>query len=428
MSQPERILIVDDDEKILFVLKKFVENLGYDAVTAENGEDAINKLNAAIDLVLLDLEMPVKDGLEVTKWIREQPEISELPIIIITAHTSGKENITAMDLGADDFIAKPIDFIEIKARISSHIRRKNALDELKQHKIELEKTVELRTAKLHKSREELRFLVEGQGEGVAIVNQEETFTFVNPAAEQIFGLASGQMIGRNLKEFISEDGIKYVREQTLLRKQDKKSSYEIEITRPDGQVRFLLITATPRFNENKDFDGVFGIFRDITERKNAEMDLSQSREMLRNLNIHIQNALEKERTSIAREVHDEFGSAMTALKLDLSWLEKRFNDNQEPLFSKTKSMRKIIDSTIDIVDRISSQLRPVLLEDLGLSAAIAWYTKDFQERSGITCHFDENSEDWKIPQNRSIAIFRIFQESLNNVIRHARASQIEVKL
>jgi len=136
---------------------------------------------------------------------------------------------------------------------------------------------------------------------------------------------------------------------------------------------------------------------------------------------------EEERTHIAREIHDELGQTLTALKMEVAWLGSKYRDH-DLLFEKTKSMSELIDSTIQIVKKISSDLRPVLLDDLGLVAAIEWQAEEFRKRTGIQCRVRFSPRDIAVDKALSIDIFRILQEALTNVIRHAEATKVEVCL
>ena len=163
------------------------------------------------------------------------------------------------------------------------------------------------------------------------------------------------------------------------------------------------------------------------ERKRSEEALKQSREQLRNLSAHLQTVREEERANIAREIHDELGQILTALKMDLSWILKKYSDHKS-IFEKTESMSGIVDATIKSVKRICTELRPQVLDDLGLTAAIEWQAEEFKKRSGIACEVDFNPEEIVLDKERSIAIFRIFQETLTNIARHANATAINVRM
>ncbi|MBI4427522.1 MAG: sensor histidine kinase [Ignavibacteriales bacterium] len=169
------------------------------------------------------------------------------------------------------------------------------------------------------------------------------------------------------------------------------------------------------------------------ERKlGAEEALRQSEKELRALAGHLQSVREEERGRISREIHDELGQTLTALKMDLMWLEGKLRDLKqsalEPLFPTILSMTQLIDSLIQTIRRIASELRPRVLDDLGLISAIEWQTHEFRTRMGIECKFTSTTEYVKLDNDLAAAVFRILQESLTNVARHAQATRVQIHL
>jgi signal transduction histidine kinase len=168
--------------------------------------------------------------------------------------------------------------------------------------------------------------------------------------------------------------------------------------------------------------------RERAERKRAEEQLLQSHEQLRSLSIHLQYVREEERIRIAREVHDELGQALTGLKLQLTWLSNRLPGTQKLLHEKFRSMAEHIDETIHAVRRIATELRPGLLDTAGLLAALEWQANEFEKQTGIQCRVRALVKDTLWDQDLNTAFFRIFQEALTNIIRHANATRVEVCL
>ena len=167
---------------------------------------------------------------------------------------------------------------------------------------------------------------------------------------------------------------------------------------------------------------------EIAEHKQAEEALRSSREQLRALAVRLQTVREEEITVLAREIHDELSGTLTALKMDLSLLPDRVAKNHDLFLEKLSSMSGLIDRTLDRVHNIVTELRPVVLDKLGLVAAIEWQTLEFHERSGIVCETHLPAEEIALDSERSTALFRILQEALTNVARHANATKVIVEL
>jgi signal transduction histidine kinase len=164
------------------------------------------------------------------------------------------------------------------------------------------------------------------------------------------------------------------------------------------------------------------------ERHRAEAQLRQSHEQLRALSMHLQDVREEERIRIAREVHDELGQALTGLKLQLTWLLGRLPPTPKLLHEKTRLIAERIDETIQTVRRIATELRPGVLDSAGLSAALEWQAREFESQTGIRCRVDSSLDESSMNQALNTAFFRIFQETLTNVIRHTQASTVDVRL
>jgi PAS domain S-box-containing protein len=172
----------------------------------------------------------------------------------------------------------------------------------------------------------------------------------------------------------------------------------------------------------------FHMVTDITDRKVAEEQLKTSREQLRDLSLHLESIREEERTNSAREIHDELGQLLTALKIDISWVAKRLPKAEAPLVEKVGTMYELVDNAIQTVKRISSELRPGLLDDLGLAAAIEWQAQELRKRTDIDFEFRVSPKEITLDRDRSTAIFRICQEALTNVVRHANATRVKLSL
>ncbi len=167
---------------------------------------------------------------------------------------------------------------------------------------------------------------------------------------------------------------------------------------------------------------------EVQVRRRTEEELMHSQELFRNLSRHLQTVREEERKGIAREIHDELGQNLTTLKLHLSLLIEDLPEVSAPLRAKFQGIVEDIDVTIQSVKRLISDLRPGLLDDLGLVAAIEWQAEVFQKRTGLHCELHITPPDLSLDADRSTAVFRIFQETLTNVARHAQADRVSIKL
>ena len=180
-----------------------------------------------------------------------------------------------------------------------------------------------------------------------------------------------------------------------------------------------------------DYEGVeclLGTGIDISDRKEAEDLLRKSSERLRELSAHLQTVREEERIRIAREIHDELGQQLTVLKMDISWLKKKIDKDDPKVQQKMKDLMSVIDHTVKTVRKISSDLRPSLLDDLGLVAALEWHSQEFEKRAGIRVKFISAVTELDVKPEVATAMFRIFQETLTNVARHSEATKVETSI
>jgi len=167
--------------------------------------------------------------------------------------------------------------------------------------------------------------------------------------------------------------------------------------------------------------------RGIADRLSKEEEFRRSTEQLRELSARLQSVREEERTQIARAIHDELGQALTGLKMDVAWLQKHMDQQPPALLEKTEAMSDLIDVIVQAVRRIATELRPGIL-DLSLVATIEWQLQEFQDRSGIQGKLISAPEETALDADGATTVFRIFQEILTNVTRHAQATQIEVSV
>jgi len=204
--------------------------------------------------------------------------------------------------------------------------------------------------------------------------------------------------------------------------------FDFRIVLPDGTMKYCHSIGHPVFNRTGEVVEFTGTIVDVTESKRAEEELQRSFDQLRALSAQLQSVREEERTRVAREIHDELGQALTAIKLDVTALVRELPSAQGPAVQRGQSILNLLDETIQSVQRISTELRPGILDDLGLAAALEWAGEEFQARTGMKCRISVPDEDVTIDRDRATALFRIFQETLTNVARHAKATEVNVRL
>ena len=203
-------------------------------------------------------------------------------------------------------------------------------------------------------------------------------------------------------------------------------SAEFCILRPDGEVRWLSNHGRPCYDASGTPVRLAGTVQDITDRKRSEARLKRLHQKMGDLNAHLETVREQERFAISREIHDEIGQTLTALKLDLSWVNNRVQPANAELAERLAEMRSGLDYLIAKAQHLTAELRPPLLDNLGLAAAIDWQLRQFRRRSGIDCLFAPPASMEPIDGQLATAVMRILQEALTNTLRHARATRVQV--
>ena len=270
---------------------------------------------------------------------------------------------------------------------------------------------------------------ETAADGMRIVDRNFRVLKANETFAKLVGLPKNEIIGRKCHDVFwggmcESPGCPLTR----ILEGEKDVEYDADKVRPDGTSVPCIVSATPFRRPDGTIIGIVEDFKDISERKQVERNLKKTGVRLRELTAHLQCIREEERSRIAREIHDELGQVLTALSLDVSWLKKRLPVEQMELQDKIQSMAELITATVSSISRICSELRPAILDDVGLSAAIEWQAEEFTSRTGIACDIRTDPPEIKLCEELSVAVFRIFQETLTNIVRHARASKVEVQL
>lgn len=422
-EKPLSILLVEDsanDEALLVsILER--EGLHFTHNRVFNAEGFMAQLErGGWDLVISDYNLPAFSAEDVLEILSAHAD--DMPCIIISGFIGEETAVALMKAGACDFVPK-----SNLSRLVPAIRREAAEAAMRREKRSIQKSLD------HKEML-LSSIILTLGEGLVVTDEYGEVLFINPEAERLLGWRQDEVIGRNLHDtihFQQVDGSSYPQQECLIDQFTRQgASYRSDneiFVRKDGSRFDAACIATPVVEEGR-VVSIITAFQDVSLRKQAERELLESRQQYRALSNFLQTVREEERTRIARELHDELGQALTALKMDASWIMHRLTEQQPELVVKTDKMLSLIDSTVDSMRRIAANLRPGLLDDLGLAAAAEWLLDECRERTGIRYVLNIGEEDFALDASLSTTIFRILQEAVTNVTRHAKAKAIEVEL
>ena len=426
-----RVLLVEDSEDDAeLVLAALVEG-GFDPAltrveTREEMHEALS--SGGWDVVISDYNLPRFDALSALSTLRQIDE--DLPFIIVSGCMGEEIAVSLMKEGASDFVMK-----DRLARLAPAIER-----ELKDAGIRREHR-KSRDALLA-SEKLLKGITSSLGEGVIVLDESGRLVFMNPEAERLLGWTHEELRHRDVHGVIhslNQDGLLHQQPDywspDLLMQGGMRRTEEDVFWCKDGSLIPVSVVASAMVEKGRAVAAVIA-FQDITDRKQAEWELIDSSRRLRELTAYFEKAREEERTRIARELHDELGQMLMGIKLDAKWLESNLPPDIPAVPGKLASMFRLIDETVDAMRRVAADLRPVMLDDLGLVAAVEWLTEEFGRRTGIavSCGFDMcepgcciDDQDYFLEKDLSTAAFRIVQECLTNVARHAEAEMVEVK-
>ncbi|HMF44111.1 MAG TPA: histidine kinase, partial [Polyangia bacterium] len=286
---------------------------------------------------------------------------------------------------------------------------------------QLLQSVEARRAEAESARRQYETILERVSDGFTALDLSWRYTYVNSGGGRMLGRNAKDLIGKHIwTEFPEGRGQKF--HLAYERAMEEQRPLQIREYYPPWN----------RWFENRIYpspEGLSIFFTDVSQQVEAQEELRASNEQLRALAARLDAIREEERRGIAREIHDQIGQALTALKLDVGWLRGQLPAGAAAAVDeRARSMETLVDQIIETARRVSASLRPVILEDLGLAAAIRSQARDFEQRTGVACDLDLPSDGVPIAPAVALSMYRIVQEALTNVARHARARQVQIGL
>ncbi|MDH5479429.1 MAG: histidine kinase [Nitrosomonas sp.] len=372
------------------------------------------------DIVLSDNDLPQLSARDVFQLMVDQD--LDVPFIVVSGHAGEEEAEALMDLGADDYIVKS-NLARLIPAIKRSLKAVDNFQQFNQAQAELQKTEErFRAITSNLPGVVFQFLLNQ--------NRQLSFPYVSDASETLLGMSPKVLMATPtlFAELILPcDKVIYDRLMAISVEQLSTLNWEGRIqVKGDSDIKWISLRATPR--RTSDGDTLWdGIMINITRNKLAEREIARSREQLAELSSYLQKVKEHERALIAREIHDDIGGTLTAIKCELFPCIDPIP--RLPVFyqKKAASIECLVDRVIDSTRRISLDLRPGVL-DCGIVAAIQWQAKEFSNRIGISCRVTCGNEEILLDSDLSIAIFRVFQETLTNISKHSSATHVEVSL
>jgi len=372
------------------------------------------------DVVLSDHSMPNFSANAALKLM--QGLLLDLPFIIVSGVIEEETAIAAMRAGAHDYLSK--DHLD---RLVPAVER-----EIREAKNRAERRVALEAVKESEAR--FRALVSNiPGMVFELIRREDSsldFLYVSEGAAALFGLSHDELSvapERFFNAIHPDDRSSFDAAMAASAHELSQVNWDGRISTAHGDVKWVNLRAAPRQSEDGQLQWE-GIISNITHSKLIETELRESRAQLAELSSHLELAKEEERERIARDIHDELGGTLVAIKIETALLGAKAPDEPAHLKTRIHSIEGLIDEAISTAGRVARELRPGILKDFGLAAAIECQAGDFAQRTNIVCDMTHINHQIEPDDKTSLALFRIFQETLTNIAKHAQATRIDISL
>jgi PAS domain S-box-containing protein len=405
-SQNLTILIIDDGPGNLLTLGAALA-AEFDVQVASSGAEGLALVDVIPpDLILLDVMMPDMDGFETCRRLKESESSRNIPVIFLTARGDDESEAQCFAAGAVDFVTKPINLSVLQVRIKTHLAQYGQRRSLESM---------------------FRTLLEFALDAFILSNSEGEIVQINDQAEILFGYDRHELIGRSIDVLVvahpEDSPLEYP--TSNWGSLDSSKLPDVFCRRKDGSEFPAEINHSPLQTDRELLS--MSLIHDLSDRRAVERALEESNRRLRDFGARNEAVREADKKHIAREVHDELGQVLTALRMDTSILKMRFGALHPDLVDKVQDMKVLIDRAILAVRNVAMNLRPAAL-DMGLVSAIQWLALDFTKNTNIACLLHLKDDHIELDDSRSIVVFRIVQESLTNIARYASATQVDISL
>jgi signal transduction histidine kinase len=430
-GERRRVLIADDNADMRQYLSRLLSER-YDVIAAADGKRALDAIaKQAPDLVLSDIMMPNLDGFGLLQAMRSDPALRAIPVILLSARAGEESRVEGIDAGADDYLVKPFSARELMARVQTHLE----LAHVRHESGEL----------LRKNEERLRAFITATADVVCRMSPDWSEMYQLEGREFVANTTAPSRSW--MDKYIHPDDQPRVKAAIQKAIRDK-TVFQLEhrILRVDGSLGWAFSRAVPLLDESGGIVEWFGAVSDIASRKKMEEELHEAHSELesrvhqrteeleraqrdlRALSGKLLQLQDNERRRISRELHDSAGQMLTVLGMNLGQLEQLASDGSRRFAEKIREAQDLLHRVTQEIRTTSYLLHPPLLDENGIGAALRWYIAGLTQRTSLQVNLELPDDFGRLPQDIELAIFRIVQESLTNVLRHSGSDSAEIRL